>query len=176
MKAVQITAPGPADAMKLVDVAVPAIGDDQVLVRVAYAGINYIDTYQRGGLYPVPLPFVMGREASGVVETVGAKVESLKQGDRVAFMTGGCYAEFVAIKVSDVVSVPKDMTLRDAGAAMLQGLTAHYLVTSTYKIQKGDSILVHAGAGGTGALVIQMAKLNNSNSNNMNNNNNNNNE
>jgi NADPH:quinone reductase len=83
MKAVQITAPGPADAMKLVDVAVPAIGDDQVLVRVAYAGINYIDTYQRGGLYPVPLPFVMGREASGVVETMGTKVESLKQSDRV---------------------------------------------------------------------------------------------
>jgi len=140
-------------------VPLPKLGAGDVLVKIAYAGVNFIDTYQRGGLYPMPLPFVMGKEGAGVVVAAGAGVKRLKVGARVAFFDQGGYAEYVALGEEKLVEVPDGLSLKDACAVYLQGLTAHYLATSTFPIKKGDVVLVHAGAGGTGALLIQMAKL-----------------
>lgn len=160
MKAVAIASYGPSTNMQLAEVDAPKCGDNDVLVDVAYAGVNFIDTYHRTGLYAVPaLPFVLGREASGVVAAVGKNATGVRVGDRVAFMTSNCYAEKVAVPFDKIVPVPKGMDMREAAAALLQGLTAHYLTCSSYPIQKGDWVLIHAGAGGTGALAIQIAKI-----------------
>lgn len=123
------------------------------------AGINFIDTYQRSGLYKVPLPFILGREGAGSVAEVGPNVTTYKVGDRVCFFAQGAYAKFVAVGVGALVKIPDNITYEQAAASLLQGLTAHYLTHSTYAIKKGDFILVHAGAGGTGRLIIQMAKM-----------------
>lgn len=138
---------------------VPTINSNQILVKVSYAGINYIDTYQKSGLYPLPAPHILGREGSGVVQAIGKDVCDWKVGENVAFLAQGSYAQYVAINASAGIKVPDKVSLQDACASLLQGLTAHYLTTSTYPLKKGDVCLIHAGAGGTGRLMIQMAKI-----------------
>jgi len=136
-----------------------APGPGQVRVRVRAAGVNFIDVYFRTGLYPRPLPFTAGLEGAGVVEAVGSDVEEFDRGDRVAWSTApGSYAEVVVAPASSLVSVPDDIGDETAAAAMLQGMTAHYLVHSTRVTQSGDVALVHAGAGGVGLLLVQMLK------------------
>ena len=135
----------------------PAAGE--VLVKVAYSGVNFIDTYHRAGLYKVPLPAILGSEGAGSVEAVGDGVTELKAGDRVAWaMVRGSYAEYQIVPAARLVTVPEAVGLDVAAAAMLQGMTAHYLTHSTFPLKQGDTALVHAAAGGTGRLVVQMAR------------------
>jgi len=130
-----------------------------VLVEIAYCGINFADTYHRTGLYPVPLPFILGGEASGIVRKVGDHVTSIKVGDRVVFQgVHGTYSTHVVVPQDSIITVPERVSLRDAAAIIVQGLTAHYLMRSTYRVKANDSVLVHAAAGGTGALIVQVAK------------------
>ncbi len=135
-------------------------GPGEVRIKVAAAGVNYIDVYHRSGLYSVPLPMTPGSEAAGIVDAVGPGVEGLSPGDRVAYaMQLGSYAEYQVVPAHRLVKVPEDVSLDAAAAAMLQGMTAHYLVTSTFPLKAGDRALVHAAAGGVGLLLVQMAKL-----------------
>ncbi len=137
----------------------PEPGEGQVLVRVRASGVNFIDTYFREGRYPSPLPLVLGEEAAGEVERVGAGVAGFAVGDRVAWTgTRGTYAEYAVAPARDLLKIPEGLSFELAAAVLTQGLTAHYLSRSTYPIQRGDTVLVHAGAGGTGLLLTQMAK------------------
>ena len=159
MRAIQIQKTGGPEVLEWVDLPVPEPGAGQVLVRIQSAGVNFIDTYLREGRYPAALPFVPGQEAAGVVEQVGDAVEGFRIGDRVAWTgTRGAYAEYALAPATDLLRLPEHISLEQAAAAMTQGLTAHYLVYSTYAIQPGDTVLVHAGAGGVGLLLTQMAK------------------
>jgi NADPH2:quinone reductase len=159
MRAIQVTEHGGPEVLTPVDLPPPEPAGGQVAVRVAVAGVNYIDAYQRSGLYPIETPFVPGLEGAGVVSAVGDGVEGVKPGDRVAWMTSpGAYAEFVAVPAAAVIPVPGGVELRVAGAVMLQGTTAHYLATDTFRLQPGHRCLIHAGAGGVGLLLIQLAK------------------
>jgi NADPH2:quinone reductase len=159
MKAIRVEEYGGADVLLYGDAEQPVPKADEALVRVEAAGVNYIDIYQRTGLYPLPLPFTPGLEAAGTVEAVGADVREIKVGDRVAYASAlGSYAEYAPVPAARLVKVPDGIETRDAAAAMLQGMTAHYLVTSTYALKRGDTALVHAAAGGVGLLLIQMAK------------------
>jgi NADPH2:quinone reductase len=134
-------------------------GPGQLLVQVAAAGVNFVDVYQREGVYPIPTPFVLGSEGAGVVLATGEGVTTAAEGDRVAWsQTPGSAAGLVLVPESDVVPVPEPVHLEQAAAVMLQGMTAHYLVTSTYPVQAGDTVLVHAAAGGVGQLLVQLAK------------------
>ena len=159
MLAIRVERPGGPDVLTAADVPVPAPGAGQVLVKVAAAGINFIDTYQRSGLYKVPLPFTLGQEASGTVEASGAGVAGLAPGDRVAY-TGalGAYAEHAVVPADRLVKLPAGLSFDLAAAAMLQGMTAHYLATTTCALAPGKTCLVHAAAGGVGLLLVQMAK------------------
>jgi NADPH:quinone reductase len=160
MKQIQISRFGGPEEMKLVDVARPAPGPQQALVKVAASGVNFIDVYFRKGLYKADFPFTPGNEAAGIVESVGPDVTEVKPGDRVAWaMQTGSYSEYVAIPVSKLVTLPDHVDLNTAAAAMLQGMTAHYLTHSTFPLKPGDKALVHAAAGGAGRLVVQMAKM-----------------
>jgi len=158
MKAIQVKRPGGPEALELVDLPVPQARSNEAVVKVAAAGVNFIDTYQREGRYKVPLPFVAGQEGAGVITAVGAEVKSVKAGDRVAW-TGiqGGYAEYVAAPADRLVLVPAGVSDQQAAAIMLQGMTAHYLVYSTFALKRGDTALVHAAAGGVGLLLVQMA-------------------
>lgn len=159
MRAIQIQQTGGPEVLQLADLPTPEPGPGQVLVRVHAAGINFIDTYLREGRYPAALPFIPGQEAAGVVEVLGAGVEGFAKGDRVAWNgTRGTYAEYALAPASDLLPLPEHISFEQAAAALLQGLTAHYLAYSTYVIQRGDTVLVHAGAGGVGLLLTQMAK------------------
>jgi len=160
MKTIRIHSVGGPDALRLDDVPRPTPGPGQALIQVAAAGINYIDTYQRAGLYPLPLPATLGQEGAGTVSAVGPGVTGAQPGDRVAW-TGvqGSYAEFVLAPADRLVIVPSSLSLELAGAAMLQGMTAHYLACTTYPLQAGDTCLVHAAAGGVGLALVQIAKL-----------------
>ena len=141
------------------EVEVPHVAAGEALVRVEYAGINYIDVYHRTGLYPKEPPFIPGGEASGVVDELGAGVEGLAVGDRVAFAQGAAaYAEYVAVPAWKLVKLPDGVGFDAAAALMLQGMTAHYLSHDTYPIAAGDTVLVHAAAGGVGLLLTQLAK------------------
>jgi NADPH:quinone reductase len=143
----------------LEEVPVPSVAAGQVLVRVEAAGINFIDIYQRTGFYKVSLPFTPGSEAGGTVEAVGPEVTVVKVGDHVASAAAiGAYADYALAPADRVVPLPHGVTIRQGGAALLQGLTAHYLATSTYPLAESDSCLVHAAAGGTGLLLCQIAK------------------
>src|SRR5437870_13534828 len=158
-RAVVIHASGGPDVLSLErhDPGLPAAG--AVRVRVHAAGVNFIDVYFRTGLYPAPLPFVVGLEGSGVVEAVGESVTGLAAGDHVAWASvPGSYAEMVVAPVDRVVRVPRDVPLDVAAAVMLQGMTAHYLVHGTRTTHPGDVALVHAAAGGVGLLLVQMLK------------------
>jgi len=159
MKAIQVQKPGGPEALTLVDLPVPRPKPNEALVKIAASGVNFIDVYFREGRYPSPLPFVDGQEAAGTVTAIGNDVKSLKVGDRVAY-TGvmGAYAEYAAAPADRLVKVPQGLSDQQAAASMLQGMTAHYLLYSVYPVRKGDTVLVHAAAGGLGLLLTQMAK------------------
>ena len=159
MKAIQVQKLGGPEALTLVDLPVPKPKANEAVVKIAAIGVNFIDIYFREGRYPAPLPFVDGQEAAGTVTEVGSQVKSLRVGDRVAY-TGviGSYAEYAAVAAERLVRVPDGLNDQQAAAAMLQGMTAHYLVHSTYPLKKGETALVHAAAGGVGLLLVQMAK------------------
>lgn len=159
MKSARVHSPGGADAFSLDTVPLPVPDKGQALVRVGYAGVNFIDVYKRSGQYAVHLPSALGEEGSGVVEAVGADVTELNAGDRVAWASHlGSYAEYAVIPAAKLVPVPEGVELRDAAAVMLQGLTAHYLAYSTFPLSRDDRCLIHASAGGVGLLLVQMAK------------------
>jgi NADPH2:quinone reductase len=159
MKAIQVKQPGGPEAMELVDVPVPQPGPQQALVRIAASGVNFIDVYFRTGLYKSDLPIALGMEAAGTVEAIGAEVTEVTPGDRVAYaMPRGSYAEYAAVPAASLVKIPDALDFTAAAAAMLQGMTAHYLTHSTYPLKPGDTCLVHAAAGGAGGLIVQMAK------------------
>lgn len=159
MKTIQVRQPGGADQMEVVEVPTPTAGPGQALVRVAASGVNFIDIYFRSGLYKADLPLTPGSEAAGTVEAVGPGVSGLVPGDRVAYaMVRGSYAEYAVVPAAQLVKVPDGIDLTLAAAAMLQGMTAHYLTHSTCPLEAGDECLVHAAAGGAGRLIVQMAK------------------
>ncbi len=166
MKAIQVRDYGGSDQLTLAEVETPALSDGEALVRISHAGINFIDTYMRGGIfkksttYKNQPPFTPGMEGAGVIEALGPGVENLQPGDRVAYCLNlGSYAEFAAVPAWKLIKVPADVPMDVATALQLQGMTAHYLTHSLYPLKDGDSCLIHAGAGGLGQLMIQLAKM-----------------
>ncbi|HWA95918.1 MAG TPA: quinone oxidoreductase [Terracidiphilus sp.] len=158
MKAIQIQAIGGPEVLKLVDLEIPEPGPGQVLIRVEAVGVNYIETYFRRGIYKATMPLVPGSEAAGTVEKLGAGVQGFEEGDAVVSVSVmGSYAEYALVPAAQLVKVPAGLTPEKAAAAMLQGMTAHYLAYSTYPLKAGDTALVHAGAGGVGLLLTQVA-------------------
>ncbi|HKY29177.1 MAG TPA: alcohol dehydrogenase catalytic domain-containing protein, partial [Pyrinomonadaceae bacterium] len=159
MKAIQVAEVGGPEVLKLVDLPIPEPKPHEALVQIKAAGVNFIDVYYREGRYPSSLPFIVGQEAAGAVTSLGDEVRTVKPGDRVAY-TGilGSYAEFAAIAADRLVKIPDLLDFHQAAACMLQGMTAHYLTHSTYPIKQGDTVLIHAAAGGVGLLLVQMAK------------------
>ncbi len=160
MKAVRIHTPGGPEVMRYEDVPEPTPKAGEAVVKVDAAGINYIDVYFRSGQYKAELPLTIGMEAGGTVKAVGPGVTDVKVGDKVAY-TGipGAYAEYAVVPAARLVTLPSGITPKQGAAAMLQGMTAHYLATSTYPLKSGDTCLVHAAAGGVGLLLCQMAKM-----------------
>ncbi|ASU59837.1 MULTISPECIES: quinone oxidoreductase [Nocardiopsis] len=159
MRAIVIEENGGPEVLRLAERDDPAPGPGEVLIDVEARGVNFIDIYQRSGLYDVPLPYVPGMEGAGVVAAVGEGVTDLSVGQRVGWaMAPGAYAERAVVKASLVVPVPDAVSAEQAAALLLQGMTAHYLVRSVYPVAAGDTVLVHAAAGGTGLLVTQLAK------------------
>jgi NADPH:quinone reductase len=158
MKAIQVKQVGGPEVMEVADLPVPQPKANEAVVKLAASGVNYIDVYVREGRYKTPLPFVLGQEGAGVVTAVGADVRLFKVGDRVAWAGFlGSYAEYAAVPADRLVPVPRSVTDEQAAAAMLQGMTAHYLSHDTYPLKKGETALVHAAAGGVGLLLAQMA-------------------
>ena len=159
MRAIVVSANGGPDVLVPSDVPEPSGGESDLIVDVTAAGVNFIDIYQREGLYPLPLPYTPGLEGAGIVRSIGSAVSEFSPGDRVAW-TGhlGSYAEVVAVPEDKAVLVPDTVSLDTAAGIMLQGLTAHYLVTSVYEISRGDAALVHAAAGGVGLMLCQMIR------------------
>jgi NADPH:quinone reductase len=160
MKAIRIHQFGGPDVLQYEDVPDPAPKAGEALVKVDAAGVNFIDTYQRSGAYKVPLPTILGQEGGGTVTAVGPGVTTVKVGDKVAW-TGllGSYAEMIAVPADRLVALPAGVTTKQGAAIMLQGMTAHYLASATYPLKAGDTCLVHAGAGGVGLLLTQIAKM-----------------
>jgi NADPH2:quinone reductase len=158
MKAMQVKQVGGPEAMELAELPVPQPKANEAVVKLAASGVNFIDVYFREGRYKAPLPFVLGQEGAGVVTEVGAETKSVKVGDRVAW-TGlqGAYAEYAAVPADRLVPIPQRVSEQQAAAAMLQGMTAHYLSHDTYPLKQGETALVHAAAGGVGLLLVQMA-------------------
>ncbi len=158
MRAIQVKQVGGPEAMEVVELPVPQPKANEAVVKLAASGVNFIDVYFREGRYKAPLPFVLGQEGAGVVTAAGAEVKSFKVGDRVAW-TGllGSYAEYEAVPADRLVPIPQGVSDHEAGATMLQGMTAHYLSHDTYPLKKGETALVHAAAGGVGLLLVQMA-------------------
>jgi NADPH:quinone reductase len=159
MKAIQVSQVGGPEVLKLVDLPIPEPNTNEALVQLKAAGVNFIDVYFREGRYPAPLPFINGQEAAGVVTKTGSEVTHVKMGDRVAY-TGvlGSYAEYAAVPADRLVKLPDQLDFNQAAAAMLQGMTAHYLSHSTFPLQREQTALIHAAAGGVGLLLVQMAK------------------
>jgi len=158
MKAIQVKQPGGPEAMALVDVSIPQPKANEAVVKLSASGVNFIDVYFREGRYKAQLPITLGQEGAGVVSAVGADVKSVKVGDRVAWtgIHGSC-AEYAAVAADRLVTIPQGVTDQQAAAAMLQGMTAHYLSHDTYPLKKNETALVHAAAGGVGLLLTQMA-------------------
>jgi len=160
MKAVRIHTPGGPEVLAYEDVPEPRPKAGEAVVKVDAAGLNYIDVYYRSGLYKAELPMTLGMEAGGVVTAVGPNVTEVKVGEKVAY-TGvpGAYAQYAAVPAQRLVTLPAGVSTKQGAAAMLQGMTAHYLACSTYPLKKGDTCLVHAAAGGVGLLLVQIAKM-----------------
>lgn len=158
MKVIQVKQPGGPEAMELLDSPVPQPKANEAVVKLSASGVNFIDVYFREGRYKAVPPFVLGQEGAGVVNAVGPDVTTVKNGDRVAW-TGvmGSYAEYAAVPADRLVPIPDGVTDQQAAAAMLQGMTAHYLSHDTYPLKRGETALVHAAAGGVGLLLVQMA-------------------
>jgi NADPH2:quinone reductase len=159
MTAVRLHEPGGAEALRVERVPIPQPAAGEALVRIEATGINFIEVYQRTGLYKVPLPVTLGGEGAGEVVAVGEGVDEVRTGDRVAWAGGfGAYAEYAVVPAARLVPLPPEVSTRLGAAVMLQGMTAHYLVTSTWPLREGERCLVHAAAGGVGLLLVQMAK------------------
>ena len=159
MKAIRVHEHGGPEVLRFEDISDPEPAAGHAVVRVAAAGVNFIDVYHRTGLYPQSLPITLGQEGAGVVVKTGADVTTVKAGDRVAWAGGpGSYAELVSVLAANLVKIPYGVSEDIAAAVMLQGMTAHYLATSTYPLHEGDRCLVHAAAGGVGLLLVQIAK------------------
>lgn len=160
MRALIVTANGGPEVLQVQDVPLPSPAPTQLLVSVAAAGVNFIDVYRRQGVYPIPVPFGQGTELAGTVLAVGSLVSGFKVGDRVATASSlfGAQASFALVEQDRAVTVPGGVELDVAAAAMLQGMTAHYLVTSTFVLSAGQEVLIHAAAGGVGQLLVQLAK------------------
>jgi NADPH2:quinone reductase len=159
MKAIQVKQTGGPEVMELVDLPVPQPRPTEAVVKIQASGVNFIDVYNREGRYKAPLPFVLGQEAAGVVSALGAEAKGIAVGDRVAYTTVlGSYAEYAAVPEDRLVKIPAGVSEREAAAAMLQGMTAHYLSHDTYPLKKGQTALIHAAAGGVGLLLVQMAR------------------
>jgi NADPH2:quinone reductase len=159
MRAIRIHAFGGPEVYRYEEIPDPTAGAGQVLVAIEAVGVNFIEVYQRTGLYPVALPATPGSEAAGTVVAVGPGVTEFSAGDRVAWQGGsGAYAERAAVPLERLVRLPEDVSTKQAAAAMLQGMTAHYLASSTFPLKPGDACLVHAAAGGVGLLLCQIAK------------------
>lgn len=159
MRAIQVSQTGGPEVLTLVDLPVPVPKPNEALVEIKASGVNFIDVYFREGRYPVPLPFIAGQEGAGIVKDIGAEVTQFKPGDRVAYTSAlGSYAEFAAVPAARLVKIPESISFEQAAAAMLQGMTAHYLLKSSYKLLSGETALIHAAAGGVGLLLVQMAK------------------
>ena len=160
MKAIRVHSTGGPEVMKLEDVPTPAPGRGEVLVKIEAIGVNYTDIYTRMGWTKAPLPLTPGVEAAGSVQALGPEVAGLRAGDRVAYAGAlGAYAESAVVPARRLVKLPTETDFRTAAAAMLQGMTAHYLSHSTYPLKAGDTALIHAAAGGVGLLLVQMAKM-----------------
>ena len=158
MKAIQVSRTGGPEVLELVDLPVPEAKSNEAVVKIAASGINFIDIYFREGRYKAVVPFVPGQEAAGEVVAIGPDVTSIRVGDRVAYCAiMGSYAEYAAVAADRLIRIPEGVSYEQAAAAMLQGMTAHYLSHSTFALQKGQSALVHAAAGGVGLLLTQMA-------------------
>jgi len=159
MKAIQVTQTCGAEVLKLVELPVPEPKPNEAVVQIEAAGVNFIDVYFCEGRYPAPVPFINGQEGAGIVVATGADAGQIKVGDRVAY-TGvlGSYAEYAAVPAERLVRIPEELDFTQAAAAMLQGMTAHYLCHSTYPVKSGETVLVHAAAGGVGLLLVQMCK------------------
>ena len=160
MKAIRVNTPGGPDVMRYEEVPEPTPKAGEATVKVDAAGINYVDVYQRSGQYKLALPLTLGLEAGGTVTAIGPNVTEVKVGDKVAY-TGvpGAYAQHAVVPSARLVVLPTGLSTRQGAAAMLQGLTAHYLACSTYPLKSGDTCLVHAAAGGVGLLLCQIAKM-----------------
>ena len=159
MQAIQVSTVGGPEVLTLTDLPVPSPKPNEALVEIKASGVNFIDVYFREGRYPTPLPFVNGQEAAGVVVQTGSEVTNVQRGDRVAYTsTLGSYAQYAAVPAARLVKIPDELDFEQAAAAMLQGMTAHYLLYSTYPLKKGETALIHAAAGGVGLLLVQMAK------------------
>lgn len=160
MKAIRVYESGGPEVLRYEEIAEPAPGPDEALVKIEAIGLNFIDIYYREGLYKTNLPFIPGLEAAGIVQSVGEQVESTKKGDRVAYgMSMGAYAELAVVPAWKLVPLPAAVDTRTAAAVMVQGMTAHYLSHDTYPLKAGDRALVQAAAGGVGLLLVQMAKM-----------------
>jgi len=160
MRAIVVSTPGDASALEYTEVPDPVPGPGEVLIDVAASGVNFIDVYHRIGRYQLPLPFVPGSEGAGTVAAVGPDVTGVRVGDKVGWVNVvGSYAERQVVPADRVVPIPDEVSPETAAAVLLQGLTAHYLTHSTYRVQPGDDVLVHAAAGGMGLLLTQIAKL-----------------
>lgn len=160
MKAIRVHKPGGTEELRYEDAPVPEPGNGQVRVKVNAIGLNFIDVYYRTGLYQAPLPLTPGMEAAGIVDAVGPGVKAVAPGDRVAYaMNLGTYAEYALANAWQVVRLPEEVDFQTGAAAMLQGMTAHYLAISTYPLRSGETALVHAAAGGVGLLLVQVAKM-----------------
>jgi NADPH:quinone reductase len=159
MKAIVVERTGGPEVLIHKEIEKPATKGNEALVKLEAVGLNYIDVYHRTGLYPLARPFIPGMEAAGVIEAIGADVTEVSVGERVAYaMNTGAYAEYAAVPAWKLVKVPDGVDARQAAAAMLQGMTAHYLMTSVYPLKAGETALIHAAAGGVGLLLIQLAK------------------
>ena len=158
MKAIQIRATGGPEVLELAELPIPVPGPGQVLIRIEAIGVNFIEIYFRKGTYKAALPLIPGSEAAGTIEELGSGVNGFKAGDAVASVSVlGSYAEYALVPAAQLIKVPAGLSPEKAAAAMLQGMTAHYLAYSTYPLKAGDTALVHAGAGGVGLLLTQMA-------------------
>jgi NADPH:quinone reductase len=159
MKAIQITQTGGPEVMQLAEVSVPQPKSNEIVVKIKAAGVNFIDVYNREGRYKAPLPLILGQEGAGTVIAIGSDSHGFSVGDPVAYTSVlGSYAEYAAVPADRLVKIPSGVSEREAAAAMLQGMTAHYLSHDTYPLKKGETALIHAAAGGVGLLLVQMAR------------------